>query len=116
MAQKLKRYGYFGLMNCQYFKSAAQFPRFTQLLFCRRSILCFMCGHFLLSHMSLLHDGVFFRLFHVRSGFSGRCRAVEVLPKSAELNSNDAFVLLTPGANYIWVGKGIDCYSLLDDF
>ena len=49
---------------------------------------------------------VYSRLFHVRSGFSGRCRAVEVLPKAAELNSNDAFVLLTPGANYIWVGKG----------
>uniref|UniRef100_A0A8C3V6F5 Gelsolin n=1 Tax=Catharus ustulatus TaxID=91951 RepID=A0A8C3V6F5_CATUS len=43
------------------------------------------------------------RLFQVRSSTSGATRAVEV---ASQLNSNDAFVLKTPSAAYLWVGQG----------
>ncbi|XP_034969293.1 gelsolin isoform X2 [Zootoca vivipara] len=46
------------------------------------------------------------RLFQVRSSTSGATRAVEVDAAAKELNSNDAFVLKTPSAAYLWVGKG----------
>nr|O61270.1 RecName: Full=Gelsolin, cytoplasmic; AltName: Full=Actin-depolymerizing factor; Short=ADF; AltName: Full=Ascidian gelsolin [Halocynthia roretzi]BAA28674.1 ascidian cytoplasmic gelsolin [Halocynthia roretzi] len=46
------------------------------------------------------------RLYQVQSFFAGRCRAVEVPAKSSHLNSNDAFLLITPSGSYIWVGKG----------
>nr|XP_056716200.1 gelsolin [Euleptes europaea] len=46
------------------------------------------------------------RLFQVRSSTSGATRAVEVDPAAKELNSNDAFVLKTPSAAYLWVGQG----------
>jgi hypothetical protein len=31
---------------------------------------------------------------------------LQVMPKSGALNSNDAFVLKTPSAAYLWVGAG----------
>ncbi|XP_019503784.1 PREDICTED: gelsolin [Hipposideros armiger] len=46
------------------------------------------------------------RLFQVRASSSGATRAVEILPKAGALNSNDAFVLKTPSAAYLWVGTG----------
>ncbi|XP_059781496.1 gelsolin isoform X1 [Balaenoptera ricei] len=46
------------------------------------------------------------RLFQVRASSSGATRAVEVIPKAGVLNSNDAFVLKTPSAAYLWVGTG----------
>ncbi|XP_006016947.1 gelsolin isoform X1 [Alligator sinensis] len=46
------------------------------------------------------------RLFQVRSSTSGATRAVELDPVASELNSNDAFVLKTPSAAYLWVGQG----------
>lgn len=46
------------------------------------------------------------RLFQVRSSTSGATRAVEIDPAAKELNSNDAFVLKTPSAAYLWVGQG----------
>ncbi|XP_054544554.1 gelsolin isoform X2 [Talpa occidentalis] len=46
------------------------------------------------------------RLFQVRSSSSGATRAVEIMPKAGALNSNDAFVLKTPSAAYLWVGTG----------
>lgn len=46
------------------------------------------------------------RLFQVRASSSGATRAVEVMPKAGALNSNDAFVLKTPSAAYLWVGTG----------
>lgn len=46
------------------------------------------------------------RLFQVRSSTSGATRAVEIDPAAKELNSNDAFVLKTPSAAYVWVGQG----------
>uniref|UniRef100_A0A8C1B5D6 Gelsolin n=1 Tax=Cyprinus carpio carpio TaxID=630221 RepID=A0A8C1B5D6_CYPCA len=65
------------------------------------------------------------RLFQVRSNSAGCTRAVEVTFKypftriadlnrcfiqvdavSSNLNSNDAFVLVTPAASFIWVGRG----------
>ncbi|CAK8696042.1 unnamed protein product [Clavelina lepadiformis] len=46
------------------------------------------------------------RLFHVKSGFMGRCRAVEVDAEASNLNSNDAFLLITPDGNSVWCGKG----------
>uniref|UniRef100_A0A8C8RIZ5 Gelsolin n=1 Tax=Pelusios castaneus TaxID=367368 RepID=A0A8C8RIZ5_9SAUR len=45
------------------------------------------------------------RLFQVRSSTSGATRAVELDPVASELNSNDAFVLKTPSAAYLWVGQ-----------
>ncbi|XP_018085003.1 gelsolin-like isoform X2 [Xenopus laevis] len=46
------------------------------------------------------------RLFQVRSSSSGFSRAVEVDATASNLNSNDAFVLKTPSAAYLWVGQG----------
>ncbi|XP_063209095.1 gelsolin isoform X1 [Chroicocephalus ridibundus] len=46
------------------------------------------------------------RLFQVRSSTSGATRAVELDPTASQLNSNDAFVLKTPSAAYLWVGQG----------
>uniref|UniRef100_A0A8C1B500 Gelsolin n=2 Tax=Cyprinus carpio TaxID=7962 RepID=A0A8C1B500_CYPCA len=46
------------------------------------------------------------RLFQVRSNSAGCTRAVEVDAVSSNLNSNDAFVLVTPAASFIWVGRG----------
>ncbi|KAB1279776.1 Gelsolin [Camelus dromedarius] len=46
------------------------------------------------------------RLFQVRASSSGATRAIEVMPKAGALNSNDAFVLKTPSAAYLWVGTG----------
>ncbi|MBN3319422.1 GELS protein, partial [Atractosteus spatula] len=46
------------------------------------------------------------RLFQVRSSSAGCTRAVEVDTTASNLNSNDAFVLVTPGASFLWVGQG----------
>uniref|UniRef100_A0A673GV36 Gelsolin n=1 Tax=Sinocyclocheilus rhinocerous TaxID=307959 RepID=A0A673GV36_9TELE len=46
------------------------------------------------------------RLFQVRSNSAGCTRAVEVDAVSSNLNSNDAFVLVTPAASFMWVGRG----------
>nr|XP_009857886.1 gelsolin isoform X1 [Ciona intestinalis] len=46
------------------------------------------------------------RLFHVRSGFTERCRAIEVEAKCSSLNSNDSFLLITPTGSYAWAGLG----------
>uniref|UniRef100_H2ZH88 Gelsolin-like domain-containing protein n=1 Tax=Ciona savignyi TaxID=51511 RepID=H2ZH88_CIOSA len=46
------------------------------------------------------------RLFHVRSGFTERCRAIEVEAVCSSLNSNDAFLLVTPNESYAWAGLG----------
>nr|XP_039273618.1 gelsolin, cytoplasmic-like [Styela clava] len=46
------------------------------------------------------------RLFHIKSFYGGFCRAVEVASEASSLNSNDAFLLITPGASYVWVGSG----------
>ncbi|XP_063792030.1 gelsolin isoform X2 [Pseudophryne corroboree] len=46
------------------------------------------------------------RLFQIRASSSGFTRAVEVDATASNLNSNDAFVLKTPSATYIWIGQG----------
>ncbi|XP_064165454.1 gelsolin-like isoform X2 [Anguilla rostrata] len=46
------------------------------------------------------------RLFQVRSNSTGCTRAVEVDAVASNLNSNDAFVLVTPGGCFLWVGQG----------
>ncbi|XP_028664389.1 gelsolin-like isoform X1 [Erpetoichthys calabaricus] len=46
------------------------------------------------------------RLFQVRSNSTGFTRAVEVDSTASNLNSNDAFVLVTPDASFTWYGKG----------
>ncbi|XP_049595274.1 gelsolin a isoform X2 [Syngnathus scovelli] len=46
------------------------------------------------------------RLFQVRSNSAGHTRAVEVDAVAANLNSNDAFVLVSPGGSSLWVGVG----------
>uniref|UniRef100_A0A4W4E752 Gelsolin n=1 Tax=Electrophorus electricus TaxID=8005 RepID=A0A4W4E752_ELEEL len=46
------------------------------------------------------------RLFQVRSNSAGGTRAVEVDVASSNLNSNDAFILVTPAGSYLWVGTG----------
>ncbi|KAG2470044.1 GELS protein, partial [Polypterus senegalus] len=46
------------------------------------------------------------RLFQVRSNSAGFTRAVEVDATASNLNSNDAFVLVTPDASFSWYGKG----------
>ncbi|KAM5145729.1 gelsolin isoform 3-T6 [Mantella aurantiaca] len=46
------------------------------------------------------------RLFQLRASSSGFCRAVEVDVAASNLNSNDAFVLKTPSAAFLWVGQG----------
>ena len=45
------------------------------------------------------------RLFHVRGTNEFDTRAVQVEEKASSLNSNDCFVLDTPGETYIWYGK-----------
>uniref|UniRef100_A0A669Q600 Gelsolin n=1 Tax=Phasianus colchicus TaxID=9054 RepID=A0A669Q600_PHACC len=52
------------------------------------------------------------RLFQVRSSTSGATRAVELDPAASQLNSNDAFVLKTPSAAYLWVGQGSNSAEL----
>ncbi|XP_051893060.1 gelsolin-like [Pristis pectinata] len=46
------------------------------------------------------------RLFQVRASGSGSTRAVEVDATACNLNSNDVFVLKTPGSSFVWVGQG----------
>ncbi|XP_078406100.1 gelsolin-like isoform X1 [Cetorhinus maximus] len=46
------------------------------------------------------------RLFQVRASSSGSTRAVEVEAVASNLNSNDVFVLKTPGSSFVWVGQG----------
>lgn len=46
------------------------------------------------------------RLFHVRQSSSGASRAVEVEASASNLNTNDAFVLKSPGGLFIWKGVG----------
>ncbi|MGH0153909.1 UNVERIFIED_CONTAM: hypothetical protein FKN15_061888 [Acipenser sinensis] len=46
------------------------------------------------------------RLFQVRANSAGFTRAVEVDACASSLNSNDAFVLVTPSASFVWVGQG----------
>uniref|UniRef100_A0A672JQ40 Gelsolin n=1 Tax=Salarias fasciatus TaxID=181472 RepID=A0A672JQ40_SALFA len=46
------------------------------------------------------------RLFQVRSNSAGHTRAVELDAAASNLNSNDAFVLVTPGGAFTWVGVG----------
>ncbi|KAG7498523.1 hypothetical protein JOB18_011506 [Solea senegalensis] len=46
------------------------------------------------------------RLFQVRSNSAGHTRAVELEAVASNLNSNDAFVLVTPGDAFLWVGVG----------
>ncbi|KAJ8286307.1 hypothetical protein GJAV_G00036950 [Gymnothorax javanicus] len=46
------------------------------------------------------------RLFQVRSNSAGCTRAVEVDAVASNLNSNDAFVLVTSGGCFLWVGQG----------
>ncbi|KAM3604348.1 uncharacterized protein V6R79_009830 [Siganus canaliculatus] len=46
------------------------------------------------------------RLFHIRRCSSGATRAVEVEPCAANLNTNDVFVLKTPGGVFVWRGAG----------
>ncbi|XP_078459347.1 scinderin-like [Lampetra planeri] len=48
------------------------------------------------------------RLYQVRSSSAGATRAVEVPLSAASLNSNDAFVLLSPKKTFIWEGKGAE--------
>ncbi|XP_071061056.1 gelsolin a isoform X1 [Pseudochaenichthys georgianus] len=46
------------------------------------------------------------RLFQVRSNSAGHTRAVELDVASSNLNSNDVFVLVTPGGSFMWGGVG----------
>nr|XP_023665346.1 gelsolin-like [Paramormyrops kingsleyae] len=46
------------------------------------------------------------RLFQVRVDSAGRTHAVEVDATASNLNSNDAFVLVTPSASFLWGGQG----------
>uniref|UniRef100_A0A673CKR0 Gelsolin n=1 Tax=Sphaeramia orbicularis TaxID=375764 RepID=A0A673CKR0_9TELE len=46
------------------------------------------------------------RLFQVRSNSAGHTRAVEVDAVASSLNSNDAFILASPGGCFLWVGVG----------
>uniref|UniRef100_A0A668V4F5 Gelsolin n=1 Tax=Oreochromis aureus TaxID=47969 RepID=A0A668V4F5_OREAU len=46
------------------------------------------------------------RLFQVRSNSAGHTRAVELDAQASNLNSNDAFILVTPGGSFLWVGVG----------
>ncbi|XP_067825870.1 gelsolin-like isoform X2 [Heptranchias perlo] len=46
------------------------------------------------------------RLFQVRASSCGSTRAVEVNAVASNLNSNDVFVLKTPGSSFVWVGQG----------
>uniref|UniRef100_A0AAR2LJ50 Villin-1 n=1 Tax=Pygocentrus nattereri TaxID=42514 RepID=A0AAR2LJ50_PYGNA len=46
------------------------------------------------------------RLFHVQGSNEFNTRAIEVVPRSSSLNSNDVFVLSTATCCYLWYGKG----------
>lgn len=46
------------------------------------------------------------RLFQVRGTCDFDTRAVQLPEKASSLNSDDAFVLETPGKTYLWIGKG----------
>ncbi|MEQ2178456.1 hypothetical protein GOODEAATRI_014132, partial [Goodea atripinnis] len=46
------------------------------------------------------------RLFQVRSNSAGHTRAMELDASASNLNSNDAFVLVTPDGTSLWVGAG----------
>uniref|UniRef100_A0A667Z7N0 Gelsolin n=1 Tax=Myripristis murdjan TaxID=586833 RepID=A0A667Z7N0_9TELE len=46
------------------------------------------------------------RLFQVRSNSAGHTRAVELDAVASNLNSNDAFILVTPGGSFMWAGQG----------
>ncbi|XP_067088046.1 gelsolin-like isoform X1 [Osmerus mordax] len=46
------------------------------------------------------------RLFQVRSNSAGCTRAVEVDATASNLNSNDAFLLVTPAETFLWAGQG----------
>lgn len=46
------------------------------------------------------------RLFQVRANSAGHTRAVELDAVSSHLNSNDAFILVTAGGSFLWVGVG----------
>uniref|UniRef100_A0A8D3BUG1 Scinderin like a n=1 Tax=Scophthalmus maximus TaxID=52904 RepID=A0A8D3BUG1_SCOMX len=47
------------------------------------------------------------RLYHIRQSCTKATRAVEVsVPSASSLNTNDVFVLKTPKALMLWVGKG----------
>ncbi|XP_062398347.1 gelsolin-like [Sardina pilchardus] len=46
------------------------------------------------------------RLFQVRANSAGNTRAVEVEAVASNLNSNDAFVLLSPSSSVLWAGHG----------
>ncbi|XP_036425180.1 villin-1 [Colossoma macropomum] len=46
------------------------------------------------------------RLFHVQGSNEFNTRAIEVVPRSSSLNSNDVFVLSTATSCYLWYGKG----------
>ncbi|XP_014901317.1 gelsolin-like isoform X1 [Poecilia latipinna] len=46
------------------------------------------------------------RLFQVRSNSAGHTRAVELDAVASNLNSNDAFVLVSPDGASLWVGVG----------
>ena len=46
------------------------------------------------------------RLYQIKGTTSFNTRAVAVEEKAASLNSNDCFVLETPGDTYVWYGKG----------
>ncbi|XP_077087992.1 gelsolin b [Siphateles boraxobius] len=47
------------------------------------------------------------RFFQVRANTAGHTRAVEVDAVASSLNSNDAFVLVTPSGSTLWLGQGI---------
>ncbi|KAJ7317757.1 hypothetical protein JRQ81_003919 [Phrynocephalus forsythii] len=46
------------------------------------------------------------RLFQIRAMDGANAKAVEVPASAASLNSNDVFLLKTPGDHYLWYGKG----------
>ncbi|KAG5281501.1 hypothetical protein AALO_G00072950 [Alosa alosa] len=46
------------------------------------------------------------RLFQVRANSAGNTRAVEVEAVASNLNSNDAFVLVSPSSSVLWAGHG----------
>ncbi|GFO12419.1 advillin, partial [Plakobranchus ocellatus] len=46
------------------------------------------------------------RMFHIRGTNGFNTRAMQVLPRAASLNSNDAFIIESDSKVYIWYGKG----------